>query len=179
MPSSGCQTCALDRKSTRLNSSHGSISNAVFCLKKKKERALNLVLTIKYKQAPKDSTEQISYALIKTVDNTTVFTNGNPNKFFFFNKTATPEIYPLPLPDALPIFFVRPDFAAADRVARARHTGIERADRRDRKSTRLNSSHGSISYAGFCLKQKLRFLLARTQHYSPMHRTLSPSNCPL
>src|SRR3989337_1998686 len=33
MPSSGVQTCALDRKSTRLNSSHGSISYAVFCLK--------------------------------------------------------------------------------------------------------------------------------------------------
>src|SRR3989337_1929715 len=34
MPSSGVKTCALDRKSTRLNSSHGSISYAVFCLKK-------------------------------------------------------------------------------------------------------------------------------------------------
>src|SRR3989337_211381 len=34
MPSSGVQKCALDRKSTRLNSSHGSISYAVFCLKK-------------------------------------------------------------------------------------------------------------------------------------------------
>src|SRR3989337_1260266 len=39
MPSSGVQTCALDRKSTRLNSSHGSISHAVFCLEKKKSRA--------------------------------------------------------------------------------------------------------------------------------------------
>src|SRR3989337_881050 len=38
MPSSGVQTCALDRKSTRLNSSHGSSSYAVFCLKKKEER---------------------------------------------------------------------------------------------------------------------------------------------
>src|SRR3989337_3013957 len=35
MPSSGVKTCALDRKSTRLNSSHGSISYAVFCFKKK------------------------------------------------------------------------------------------------------------------------------------------------
>src|SRR3954462_2786875 len=35
MPSSGFQTCALDRKSTRLNSSHTIISYAVFCLKKK------------------------------------------------------------------------------------------------------------------------------------------------
>src|SRR3989337_2581654 len=37
MPSSGVQTCALDRKSTRLNSSHGSISYDVFCLKKASE----------------------------------------------------------------------------------------------------------------------------------------------
>src|SRR3954462_13877877 len=35
MPSSGVQTCALDRKSTRLNSSHTIISYAVFCLKKR------------------------------------------------------------------------------------------------------------------------------------------------
>src|SRR3954466_16287094 len=40
MPSSGCKTCALDRKSTRLNSSHTIISYAVFCLKKQKDLAL-------------------------------------------------------------------------------------------------------------------------------------------
>src|SRR3989337_107365 len=39
MPSSGVQTCALDRKSTRLNSSHGSISYAVFCVKKRALRS--------------------------------------------------------------------------------------------------------------------------------------------
>src|SRR3954449_4301776 len=39
MPSSGVQTCALDRKSTRLNSSHTLISYAVFCLKKEKRRS--------------------------------------------------------------------------------------------------------------------------------------------
>src|SRR3989337_2166745 len=39
MPSSGCQKCALDRKSTRLNFSHGSISYAVFCLKKNQHHA--------------------------------------------------------------------------------------------------------------------------------------------
>src|SRR4051795_265710 len=42
MPSSGFQTCALDRKSTRLNSSHTLISYAVFCLKKKNNAALHL-----------------------------------------------------------------------------------------------------------------------------------------
>src|SRR3989337_1372561 len=45
MPSSGGQKCALDRKSTRLNSSHGSISYAVFCLKKKLISSSNLYLS--------------------------------------------------------------------------------------------------------------------------------------
>src|SRR4051795_7861565 len=39
MPSSACKTCALDRKSTRLNSSHTLISYAVFCLKQKRVRS--------------------------------------------------------------------------------------------------------------------------------------------
>src|SRR3989337_2514155 len=47
MPS-GVQTCALDRKSTRLNSSHGSISYAVFCLKKKNKLLKSSHLSISY-----------------------------------------------------------------------------------------------------------------------------------
>src|SRR3712207_8782900 len=82
--------------------------------------------------------------------------------FFFFNDTATTEIYTLSLHDALPIY---PAAAApgADHVARAGHPGIRgRADSGagavtggavDRKSTRLNSSHANISYAVFCLKK--------------------------
>src|SRR3712207_8894720 len=93
---------------------------------------------------------------------------------FFFNDTATTEIYTLSLHDALPIW--------PDRVRRHRCGGREcragpgalrrpddRARRRhphvvrdrcdalrgvDRKSTRLNSSHANISYAVFCLKKK-------------------------
>src|SRR3989442_12025375 len=71
--------------------------------------------------------------------------------FFFFNDTATTEIYTLSLHDALPI-------------SRRRQTGgaevgqsLHQADGlggRDRKSTRLNSSHVRISYAVFCLKKK-------------------------
>src|SRR3990170_5342474 len=68
--------------------------------------------------------------------------------FFFFNDTATTEIYTLSLHDALPIFVPReqhpcPWFRCA------RHRRHE-----DRKSTRLNSSHQIISYAVFCLKKK-------------------------
>src|SRR5690349_22601450 len=73
--------------------------------------------------------------------------------FFFFNDTATTEIYTLSLHDALPISLRRP----ADRRHRAsprRDRGDEDRRRQDRKSTRLNSSHVEISYAVFCLKKK-------------------------
>src|SRR5256884_8988193 len=74
--------------------------------------------------------------------------------FFFFNDTATTEIYTLSLHDALPISFEQgvknaydfPGFVAAY----IRPLFCEG----DRKSTRLNSSHGYISYAVFCLKKK-------------------------
>src|SRR5438309_11650326 len=69
--------------------------------------------------------------------------------FFFFNDTATTEIYTLSLHDALPIW---------TRDAPARWTAVGPRGGRlcvlDRKSTRLNSSHSSISYAVFCLKKK-------------------------
>src|SRR5436190_2905556 len=75
--------------------------------------------------------------------------------FFFFNDTATTEIYTLSLHDALPI---SPRRAAA---ARGGPPWSSRTARRpacrpppDRKSTRLNSSHTVISYAVFCLKKK-------------------------
>src|SRR5260221_7766015 len=90
--------------------------------------------------------------------------------FFFFNDTATTEIYTLSLHDALPICLfdaAHQDHAAvrgaADRPgagARARHG--ERLVRRDRKSTRLNSSHTVISYAVFCLKKKKKKMLTRS-----------------
>src|SRR3989337_3129574 len=67
---------------------------------------------------------------------------------FFFNDTATTEIYTLSLHDALPISLRDPRGAAGADHARGRAHGL-----RDRKSTRLNSSHGSISYAVFCLKK--------------------------
>src|SRR3712207_8769639 len=91
---------------------------------------------------------------------------------FFFNDTATTEIYTLSLHDALPICdhppgsdHPRPD-DCRDALGRGsdRHGGGGRlllgcarddaARPRDRKSTRLNSSHANISYAVFCLKKK-------------------------
>src|ERR1041385_9479058 len=67
---------------------------------------------------------------------------------FFFNDTATTEIYTLSLHDALPICICA---SCEDPIEIKRLEAIPWADR---KSTRLNSSHGYISYAVFCLKKK-------------------------
>src|SRR2546427_1557267 len=73
---------------------------------------------------------------------------------FFFNDTATTEIYTLSLHDALPICACLGD-PRGERFLRhvEQALGIG-ADSADRKSTRLNSSHSQISYAVFCLKKK-------------------------
>src|SRR5215471_20033978 len=67
--------------------------------------------------------------------------------FFFFNDTATTEIYTLSLHDALPIWSGRPGRLGWRGWSWGRSAS-------DRKSTRLNSSHVEISYAVFCLKKK-------------------------
>src|SRR2546422_1598927 len=82
--------------------------------------------------------------------------------FFFFNDTATTEIYTLSLHDALPISSTatsssRPGAGRRSPIWRRRNTKSCSPiwpGGRDRKSTRLNSSHGYISYAVFCLKKK-------------------------
>src|SRR2546427_2187270 len=103
--------------------------------------------------------------------------------FFFFNDTATTEIYTLSLHDALPI-------CEAQRRRRRRHRDapqrlraakerrgllanggperfLSRSLAADRKSTRLNSSHSQISYAVFCLKKK---------KYNKRRSTIIPEN---
>src|SRR5690349_24680175 len=77
--------------------------------------------------------------------------------FFFFNDTATTEIYTLSLHDALPICrpSARERAGFTSQSGRASEASSEVSFRRtDRKSTRLNSSHVEISYAVFCLKKK-------------------------
>src|SRR2546428_4612858 len=101
--------------------------------------------------------------------------------FFFFNDTATTEIYTLSLHDALPISARQPLARADARPAGGGRRGRGAApcargpghERRDRKSTRLNSSHDQISYAVFCLKKKKK----HTELYSsaPLPRSISLS----
>src|SRR2546427_7907957 len=85
--------------------------------------------------------------------------------FFFFNDTATTEIYTLSLHDALPISGT----TIRERATRCSRRPTRRGRRvgRDRKSTRLNSSHSQISYAVFCLKKKN----AQGRHPDLAHRT--------
>src|SRR5206468_12186878 len=74
--------------------------------------------------------------------------------FFFFNDPATTEIYTLSLHDALPISGQSARSRRETWRVPGRFRGSLRGGCRDRKSTRLNSSHDQISYAVFCLKKK-------------------------
>src|SRR5688572_29959733 len=83
-----------DRKSTRLNSSHSQISYAVFCLKKKKDGIVSSVNTDldRLRERARALPCLVGRDLVKEV-----------TVVFFFNDTATTEIYTLSLHDALPI----------------------------------------------------------------------------
>src|SRR5689334_23980159 len=86
---------------------------------------------------------------------------------YLFNDTATTKIYTLSLHDALPISRQALIASAGHRQERvsvhARENGGDgeagRIEGEDRKSTRLNSSHSSISYAVFCLKKKRSIII--------------------
>src|SRR6202453_2769908 len=97
-------TTREDRKSTRLNSSHLRISYAVFCLKKKR-----------YRSSSSRSNRRLVHPRTVRMSSRSgrpVSAGACPSRslfsavsmfFFFFNDTATTEIYPLSLHDALPI----------------------------------------------------------------------------
>src|SRR3712207_7454767 len=104
---------------------------------------------------------------------------------FFFNDTATTEIYTLSLHDALPICarhvaLVDPDLdpdpaegglSLVEAVVDVRAQGVQRHPTLaiDRKSTRLNSSHANISYAVFCLKKKTSNSSLQTSSLHSLH----------
>src|SRR2546430_9807 len=93
---------SIDRKSTRLNSSHSQISYAVFCLKKKKT---SLASTRSKRLTVSSRTLPLRTARTHTC---TLNSLTATSFFFFFNDTATTEIYTLSLHDALPIFVEEP-----------------------------------------------------------------------
>src|SRR2546430_12952516 len=100
--------------------------------------------------------------------------------FFFFNDTATTEIYTLSLHDALPILL--DVLAIDDKLLESDNrkeltvlevsvtgVGIGLKEVLDRKSTRLNSSHSQISYAVFCLKKKKKNITLSTLQSTLKH----------
>src|SRR3712207_7008994 len=101
--------------------------------------------------------------------------------FFFFNDTATTEIYTLSLHDALPIYKERPAQCILHHKLGGQNffplnpftiylkfcsniLGRALVKVKDRKSTRLNSSHANISYAVFCLKKKKHDITTRQRY---------------
>src|SRR3954449_13629197 len=150
MPSSGVKTCALDRKSTRLNSSHTLISYAVFCLKKKSQSEI---------------TSQVIYhdlchgCMVITLDLATselfpTILSGAASKptpclsihFFFFNDTAPTEISTLSLHDALPISAALRRVGGAHDADRLRvgDAGRVRAATRSEENTSELQSHSHL-----------------------------------
>src|SRR2546428_9225145 len=110
----------------------------------------------------------------------------NMSSFFFFNDTATTEIYTLSLHDALPIW--RAD-AVREGAGQWQQDSLPRRVRGhevqpspaappqgDRKSTRLNSSHDQISYAVFCLKKKKKET-CHDQHTTTVQPVSCGSSC--
>src|SRR5260364_47922 len=145
----------LDRKSTRLNSSHQLISYAVFCLQKHKTlyfRHTEVVTLKELWQVGKHI--GLFYVTIPVAFSLGCAARALRHpilRVFFFNDTATTEIYTLSLHDALPIYCPARDGRQSEWRHRLRGPFGAGADR---KSTRLNSSHQIISYAVFCLKKK-------------------------
>src|SRR5215468_8751196 len=109
---------AGDRKSTRLNSSHLTISYAVFCLKKKKPILRGALLhehtiTLVTRTRPVLVDRNLPAARVVLGSRGQV---GHARPlFFFFNDTATTEIYTLSLHDALPICSPRSPVAGCGR----------------------------------------------------------------
>src|ERR1022692_520754 len=148
-----CRSSSPDRKSTRLNSSHLVISYAVFCLKKKKKtqklRSTRQTTTPTQTSLRAHATPVAVILPLCPTWASCVLVSFVVVCFFFFNDTATTEIYTLSLHDALPIFN-----SSSDTVGINRYFYFSTLWAVDRKSTRLNSSHLVISYAVFCLKKK-------------------------
>src|SRR6202451_710859 len=157
-PSGSQLDISLDRKSTRLNSSHPTISYAVFCLKKKNKKK-------RKRKAHDRGAGALPHPHATTPSHAGIICLGSPfsqlvsphsrhdSCFFFLMIRRPPRSTLFPYTT----LFRSPDH----RFGLLTHLGEHRVDtlffqsvqpHEDRKSTRLNSSHRNISYAVFCLK---------------------------
>src|ERR1035441_6071943 len=166
---------SIDRKSTRLNSSHLGISYAVFCLKRRRRppRSTLFPYTTLFRSVNgrghhqrqnhrgEDAADHRDGQGLehRSEEHTSELQSLRHLvcRLLLEKETATTEIYTLSLHDALPIC-ERPGSPPETEPSRR---GCRRSPRwpgvgafADRKSTRLNSSHLGISYAVFCLKKK-------------------------
>src|SRR3954449_5840418 len=107
MPSSGVQTCALDRKSTRLNSSHTLISYAVFCLKKEKRAGFSEI--VEGRNGVYMCERSVCVRLLlgdqqrRALGLLGVRLLAAARAVFFLKERGPPGLSPLPLPAPLPI----------------------------------------------------------------------------
>src|SRR5476651_1641095 len=117
----------LDRKSTRLNSSHANISYAVFCLKKKKNHlghAADLQQKVHEVELARIDSLASSHSAPRNPVPLCAHRPPLRGCAFFFNDTATTEIYTLSLHDALPIYADQEGFDAAHRFRRKAARGV-------------------------------------------------------
>src|SRR5450830_416112 len=151
-------TMHVDRKSTRLNSSHVSISYAVFCLKKKKKKKISIMKRQKNRKNRDKNNKQTRRSCSLCLFVCLRWPADSFSKFcsvlFFFLMIRRPPrstLFPYTT------LFRSAQALLEQAGLKAEPDAVSPADPVqyvDRKSTRLNSSHVSISYAVFCLKKK-------------------------
>src|SRR3954449_13273673 len=137
MPSSGCKTCRSEEHTSELQSHSHLVCRLLLEKKKAVSHRVRLVGVDLLPHVQVGAGPFVCALVL----------------FFFFNDTAPPEIYPLSLHDALPIWLRLAIPGRRHIVASGEHqaAGVLKRLIQDRKSTRLNSSHTLISYAVFCL----------------------------
>src|SRR3989304_732146 len=156
-----------DRKSTRLNSSHGYISYAVFCLKKKRHIPVwygsAAVCVMGRRLSRRCGRADLCNASCRTWEFAADVGAAASLVFFFLMIRRPPRSTPFPTRRSSDL--VQVDLPVPLRVEGEREVHPrELARMKDRKSTRLNSSHDYISYAVFCLKKKKKYTKKTAYH---------------
>src|SRR5574343_257557 len=156
---------ARDRTSTRLNSSHITISYAVFCLKKKKERRssakrLRTHKNVQFWTSSNTIGMRSVFPVFRTVNSSKL--PSLLSNFFFFNDTATTEIYTLSLHDALPIYLVQRVETIVLGV-RLDDLAVELLVRSEEHTSELQSHHDIVCRLLLEKKKKIKITKIRNQ----------------